>query len=231
MKVYIPNCFAQWLQTTPPEGQVLVVAFLTQLHSLYGIDTYFEMHNEDLDAINHTANKGTSVQEMKKLQTMGIIKQARGLELRITLRISENLFAGLDRRSLYTESIPYDLSHNGAMIWMYLLGRMANVDENTEITVINKIREFEHSEKNRQYRHDGKEKKATSHILPQIYRDLLLKEVGQPFKGVTEFKELSYSTMSKDDYHKIYYQLRRDDVLARKRKQYQEKKNKKNGSN
>lgn len=226
MKVFLPNCFAQWLQTTPPEGQVLVVAFLTKLHSIYGVDTYFEMYNEDLDAMNHTAVKGSAVQEMKKLQTLGIIKQARGLELRITLRISENLFAGLDRRSLYTESIPYDLSHNGAMLWMYLLGRMANVDENIEITVINKVREFAGSEKNRKYRNDGKDKKATSHILPQVYRDLLLKEVGQVFTGVTKFKELDHRTMTKKEYSQLYYEMRRQEVLERKRQHYAQKKNK-----
>ena len=229
MKVYLPNCFAKWLQTSPQEGQVLVVALLTKLHSIYGIDTYFEMYNEDLDAINHTAIKGSAVTEIKKLQTMGIIKQARGLELRITLRISENLFAGLDRRSLYTDSIPYDLSLNGAMLWTYVLGRMANVDENIEITVINKVREFPGSERNRQYRNDGKEKKATSHILPQVYRDLFLKEVGQAFKGVTEFKELNHNKMTKKEYGQTYYEMRRADVLEKKRKQYQEKKNKENG--
>ena len=230
MKVYLPTCFAQWLQTTPTEGQVLVVAFLTKLHSIYGTDTYFEMHNEDLDTINHTANSGTSVPEMKKLQTMGVIKQARGLELRITLRIADNWFAGLDRRSLFMDTIPYELSHNGAMIWVYLMGRMANVDENTEITVINKIREFENSEKNKKYRPDGKEKKATTHILPRVYQATFHKEVGQPFKGVTEFKPLNHRTMTKKEYGQIYYEMRRADVLEKKRRQYQEKKSNTHGT-
>ena len=222
MKVFLPNCFAHWLQTTPSEGHVLVVAFLTKLHSIYGIDTYFEMHNEDLDAINHTAIKGSAVPEMKKLQTLGIIKQARGLELRITLRIAENLFEGLDRRSLYTDSIPYDLSHNGAMLWMYLLGRMANVDENMEISVINKVREYSNTQNSANFR--GKEKKATSHILPQIYRDLLTKEVGQTFKGVEEFKLPIHNQMTKKEYGQVYYEMRKADVLEKKRQQYKQKK-------
>jgi len=229
MKVYLPNCFAKWLQTSPQEGQVLVVALLTKLHSIYGVDTYFEMYNDDLDAINHTAIKGSAVTEIKKLQTMGIVKQARGLEMRITLRISENLFAGLDRRSLYTDSIPYDLSLNGAMLWTYVLGRMANVDENIEITVINKVREYSNTQNSANFR--GKEKKATSHILPQVYRDLFLKEVGQAFKGVTEFKELNHNEMTKKEYGQVYYEMRKADVLEKKRQQYQEKKNKENGIN
>lgn len=227
MKVYIPNCFASWLQTTPSEGQVMIIAFLAKLHSIYGVDTYFEFYNDDLDIINHTSIKGSCLPEIKKLQTFGIVQQIRGLEARVTCRLSETLMTGLDRRSIYTESIPYDLSLNGAMLWTYLLGRMANVDENVEVSVINKVREYSNTQNAANFR--GTEKKATSHILPNVYRDQFMKEVGAAFKGVTEFKELNHNEMTKKEYGQAYYEMRRADVLAKKRQQYQEKKQKENG--
>lgn len=228
MKVYIPNCYVSWLQTTPPEGQVLIVAFLAKLHGIYGTDTYFEMYNEDLDIINHTAIRGTTVQEVKKLKTLGLINQANGIALRVTLRLSESLLTGLNRHTIFTDSIPYDLSLNGTMLWVYLMGRIANVDADvtTEIIDMSTIRQYKDTKKHDKYRKNG-EKTCYTHILPIVYKDVFQKEVGKAFVGIKEPKPLIDTPERKDDdYHKWYYQMRKNDILQRKRDQYHGKKDK-----
>lgn len=225
MQVYLPNSYAHWLQTTPSEGQVLMVAFLAKLHAIYGVDTYFEMYNEDLDCINHTALRGTTMQEVKKLKTAGLINQANGISMRTTIRLAENLLTGLNRYTLFDNGIPYDLSLNGAIIWVYLLGRMAAVDNEVEIIPVAKVREYGNTKNAANWR--GVEKSCVTHILPSVYKDQFQKEVGQSFTGIKDVKPLiDKPERGSEDYHKWYYQMRKQDVLERKRTYYREKKDK-----
>jgi hypothetical protein len=206
-----------WLQSTPPEGQVLTVALITALASIYGTETYLEFHNEDLIRVNHTGPHSQNYTDIKKLKTLGIIDVAKGVDGKTTMRLAESRVAGLDRRTLYSETIGYDLSLEGTLIWTYLLGRLANVDENTEITTINKVREYEHSEKLQKYR--GKEKTSTTHIIPQIYRDRLgllftdLKDV-EPIANKPS-QELTLKQKAR-----LYYEAKRLEILEQKRLKY-----------
>lgn len=221
MKVYIPSCYAMWLQSTPPEGQVLTVALITALASIYGTETYLEFYNEDLIRVNHTGPHSQNYIDIKKLKTLGIIDMAKGVDSKTTIRLAASRIAGLDRRTLYAETIGYDLSLEGTLIWTYLMGRLANVDENTEITVINKIREYENSENTLKYR--GKEKKATTHIIPQIYRDrlgLLFKDL----KEIIPIADKQSQELNSKQKARLYYEVKRAEVLEKKKQQYKDKK-------
>jgi hypothetical protein len=206
-----------WLQTTPPEGQVLTVALITALASIYGTETYLEFYNEDLIRVNHTGPHSQNYLDIKKLKTLGIIDVAKGVDSKTTMRLAESRVAGLDRRTLYAETIGYDLSLEGTLIWTYLMGRLANVDEHTEITVINKVREYEHSEKLQKYR--GTEKKATTHIIPQIYRDRL----GLLFKDLKDVEPIANKPsqeLTLKQKARLYYESKRLEILEQKRLKY-----------
>jgi hypothetical protein len=216
-----------WLQSTPPEGQVLTVALVTALAYIYGPETYLEFYNEDLIRVNHTGPQGQNYLDIKKLKTLGILDVAKGVHSKTTIRLAASRMAGVDRRALYTETIGYDLSLEGTLIWTYLMGRLANVDENTEITVINKIREYESSENTLKYR--GKEKKATTHIIPTIYTDRL----GLKFIDTKDLESIINKPIVEQNlkqYGQTYYQSKRTEVLEQKRLKYLEKKNKKDGN-
>lgn len=217
MKVYIPSCYASWLQTTPPEGQVLTVALIAALASIYGTETYLEFYNEDLIRVNHTGPHSQNYTDIKKLKTLGIIDVAKGVDGKTTMRLAQSRVTGLSRNNLYSETIGYNLSLEGALIWTYLMGRLANVDENTEITVINKIREYENSEKLQKYR--GKEKTATTHIIPHIYRDRL----GLLFLNTEEIKPIANKLapeLTLKQKARLYYESKRLAILEQKRLKY-----------
>jgi len=225
MNVYLPKTYADWLETNPKEGQIMVIAFLVKLHSIYGTETYFEMYNEDIDTINHTEIKGQTVQTVKLFKKLGLIELANGIDLRTTIRLAKDKMQMFNRRTLLSDAISHRLSFNGALIWTYLMGRMAHVDENVEITIISKIREYENSEKMRKYRHDGKEKRATTHILPAVYAETFIKQVGQAFETPYVEKPIN---MTKEEYAKWYYQQKRKEILDKKKGLYKSKKTESN---
>ena len=176
MNIYIPSSYSLWLQSTPPEGQVLLVGLLTKFAAIYGNAHYFEMYNEDIDAINHTAKQGSAVQETKKLKDLGIIEIIRGLEARLTIRLSQDYIGNIGRRNIYDHVIEYKLSNEGSVIWSYLLGRLANLDETQEIveeeiTSLSKIRSFDTTRVDR----FPVGKKSLTHILAPIYNDIFIK--------------------------------------------------------
>jgi hypothetical protein len=206
-----------WLQSTPPEGQVLTVALVAALAAIYGTETYLEFYNEDLIRVNHTGPHSQNYTDIKKLKTLGIIDVAKGVDGKTTMRLAESRVAGLDRRTLYSETIGYDLSLEGALIWTYLMGRLANVDEHTEISVINKVREYENSEKLQKYR--GKEKKATTHIIPHVYRDRL----GLLFLNTEEIELIANKPsqeLTLKQKARLYYEAKRLEILEQKRLKY-----------
>lgn len=176
MHIYIPNSYNQWLTSNPTEGQILLVGLLTKFASIYGNAHYFEMYNDDIDAVNFTAKPGTAVQQTKKLKDAGLIDIIRGLDTKLTIRLSQDYIGKITRRNLYDNSITYELSNQGAILWSYLLGRLANLDETQEtvqgdITPISKIRSFDTTRTDR----FPTGKKSLTHILAPIYNDLFIK--------------------------------------------------------
>lgn len=228
MKVYIPSCYASWLQTTPPEGQIMLVALVTNFAYIYGPETYLEFENSDLDIVNHTGRRGFNYTEIKSLKTLGILDVAKGVDMKTTIRLAKDKVHGLDRRNLYTDVIGIDLSLEGTLIWTYLMGRLANVDEEVEVSTIAKIREYANSAKNLMYR--NKEKTCVTHIIPLIYRQ----QLGYNFENVIEAQPIKNqrNDIPTDDmkqYQRTYYELKRNQVLEQKRLKYLEKKAKKDG--
>lgn len=176
MDIYIPSSYSLWLQTTPPEGQVLLVGLLTKFAAIYGNAHYFEMYNDDIDSINFTAKQGTAVQETKKLKEAGIIDVIKALDARLTIRLSQEHIGAVSRRDIYNYVIAYQLSNEGAILWSYLLGRLANIDETQEIieeeiTPLTKIRSFDTTRPDR----FPTGKKSLTHILAPIYNDIFIK--------------------------------------------------------
>jgi hypothetical protein len=219
MKVYLPHTYKEWLDTNPPEGEIMVIAFLTKLAAIYGVETYFEMYYEDLDVINHTEIKGQTQQMLRHFKAQGLIKQANGIALRTTLRLADHKIEPFNRATLLTDSLPYQLSFSGALIWTYLMGRMAGIDDQIEISVLNKVREYGNTKNAAKFR--GVEKTATTHILPVVYAKAFIKETGQIYESAYQEKPIN---MTRKEYAKWYYQQRRQDVLTKKKSQYKNKK-------
>ena len=212
MNVYIPSSYSLWLQSTPEEGQVLLVGLLTKFAAIYGNAHYFEMYNDDIDAINHTAKQGSAVQETKKLKDLGIIDIMRGLDERLTIRLSQDYIGSIGRRNIYEHVIEYKLSNEGAIVWSYLLGRLANLDETQEIveeeiTSLSKIRSFDTT------RHDRFPvgKKSLTHILAPIYNDMFIKrnKVKQVYVAETDPVKIAKRKEQKNKISKEWYAKRK----------------------
>lgn len=208
MNIYIPSSYSLWLQSTPPEGQVLLVGLLTKFAAIYGNAHYFEMYNDDIDAINHTAKQGSAVQETKKLKDLGIIDIIRGLDAKLTIRLSQDHIGALNRRTIYEHTITYQLSNEGAIVWSYLLGRLANLDETQdivedEITPISKVRSFDTTRTDR----FPVGKKSLTHILAPIYNDIFIKRnaVKVPYKPETDPEKIAKRKEQKNKISKEWY--------------------------
>lgn len=220
MKIYIPNCYAQWLQTTPTEGQVLLVALVTNFAYIYGLETYLEFETTDLDIVNHTAPQGQNQYQIKELVNQGVLESVKGLNGHSTIRLSQTKTTGLARQSIYTDSIAWNLSLHGTLIWTYLLGRLANIDAEHGVSEIALVREYENSDKNKKYRKDNKEKSHTTHIIPTIYRE----QVGYGFDPLTIGKRNIIKGIDRKKYHSDWYEARKAEILAKKKAQYAQKK-------
>ena len=223
MNVYLPKTYADWLETNPKEGHIMLIAFLTKLAAIYGTETFFEMYSEDIDAINHTEIKGQTQMAIRNLKADNLIRQANGVALRVTLRLADDKIEGLNRRTILTDSISYQLSFSGALIWTYLMGRMAQVDADIEIAQIQKIREYGNTKATMKFH--NKEKKAMTHVLPPVYAEAFIKQVGHAFE--TPYQKNGIH-MTREEYARQYYRQRRDQILAKKKGLYKIKKTESN---
>ena len=221
MKLYIPSSYSEWLSTNPKEGQVLLIGLLTKFAAIYGPEHYFEMYTDDIDTVNYDAPQGRSFQETKKLKDFGLIEIIRGLDAKITLRCAAERMGDVKRRSIYTECVEYQLSQEAALLWSYLLGRLANVDETQEITEIAIIRN------NGCKRIDRSLKKSVTHILAPIYNDIFTKKhisrsmVDNPKPEVGETK-VKKETL-KQKYAREWYEKNKKEQLQKKKDWYYNK--------
>ena len=221
MKLYIPSSYSEWLSTNPKEGHVLLIGLLTKFAAIYGPKHYFEMYTDDIDTVNHDARPGKAFQETKKLEELGLIETIRGLDAKITLRCASEHIDHMQRRSIYTECIEYELSQKAALLWSYLLGRLANVDETQEITEIAIIRP---ANSNRDVR---SLKKSVTHILAPIYNDVFTKRhishsmVDAPKKEVGE-TNVKQETL-KQRYAREWYEKNKKEQLQKKKEWYYNK--------
>ena len=216
MKLYIPSSYSEWIETKPSEGQVLLIGLLTKFAAIYGPDHYFEMYTDDIDTVNYNAPQGKAFQETKKLKELGLIETIRGVDGKVTLRCSAERMGDVRRRSIYTECIEYQLSQEAALLWSYLLGRLANVDETQEITEIAIIRPANSK------RIDKSSKISVTHILAPIYNDVFTKRhishshVDKPKKAKAEPKPKSLKQQQARD----WYEKNRERQLQKKKEWY-----------
>jgi len=221
MKLYIPSSYSEWLSTNPKEGQVLLIGLLTKFAGIYGSEHYFEMYTDDIDTVNYNAPQGKAFQETKKLKDLGLIETIRGVDSKVTLRCAAEYMGDVKRRSIYTECIEYQLSQEAALLWSYLLGRLANVDATQEITEIAIVRPANSK------RYDKTLKKSVTHILAPIYNDIFTKRhishsmVDAPKKeaGKTEVKEETL----KQKYAREWYEKNKKEQLQKKKEWYYNK--------
>jgi hypothetical protein len=219
MKLYIPSSYSEWLTTNPKEGQVLLIGLLTKFAAIYGPDHYFEMYTDDIDTVNYNAPQGKAFQETKKLKELGLIETIRGVDGKVTLRCAAEHMGDVKRRSIYTECIEYDLSQEAALIWSYLLGRLANVDETQEITEIAIIRPANTKNYNKS------SKISVTHILAPIYNDIFTKRhiscsrIDKPKKPKVEPKPKSL----KQQQAREWYEKNRERQLQKKKEWYYNK--------
>jgi hypothetical protein len=216
MKLYIPSSYSEWLSTNPKEGQVLLIGLLTKFAAIYGPDHYFEMYTDDIDTVNYNAPQGKAFQETKKLKELGLIETIRGVDGKVTLRCSAELMGDVRRRSIYTECIEYQLSQEAALLWSYLLGRLANVDATQEITEIAIIRPANTK------RVDRSSKISVTHILAPIYNDIFTKRhiscsrIDKPEVGETQVKPKSKKQQQARD----WYEKNKMETLRKKKEWY-----------
>jgi hypothetical protein len=216
MKLYIPSSYSEWLSTNPKEGQVLLIGLLTKFAAIYGPDHYFEMYTDDIDTVNYNAPQGKAFQETKKLKELGLIETIRGVDGKVTLRCSAELMGDVRRRSIYTECIEYQLSQEAALLWSYLLGRLANVDATQEITEIAIIRPTNSKS------YDKSIKKSVTHILAPIYNDIFTKRhiscsrIDKPEVGETQVKPKSKKQQQARD----WYEKNKMETLRKKKEWY-----------
>lgn len=223
MKLYIPSSYAEWLQTSPPEGQVLLIGLLTKFASIYGSKHWFEMYTDDIDTVLFTAEQGAAWPEVRQLKELELVQTIKGLSGKLTLRCAEKHIGQIKRRSMYAGAIEYDLSQEAALIWSYLLGRLANVDETKDISEIATIRSANSTRDERSL------KKSLTHILAPIYNDTFTKRhVNVSMINASEFyaEEVEvFKTKVRDkkqQYAREWYEKNRKEQLQKKKTWYYE---------
>jgi hypothetical protein len=221
MKLYIPSSYSEWLSTKPEEGQVLLIGLLTKFAAIYGSKHWFEMYTEDIDTVLFTAGLGAAYPEVRKLKELELVQTMKGLSGKLTLRCAEARIGHINRRSIYKDVIEYDLSHEAALIWSYLLGRLANVDETKDISEIATIRAANSTRDERSL------KKSLTHILAPIYNDAFTKRhIGIPMVDANEFDtdevEVSKTKVrdKKQQYARDWYEKNRKEQLQKKKTWY-----------
>jgi hypothetical protein len=174
------------------------------------------MYTDDIDTVNYNAPQGKAFQETKKLKELGLIETIRGVDGKVTLRCSAELMGDVRRRSIYTECIEYQLSQEAALLWSYLLGRLANVDATQEITEIAIIRPTNSKS------YDKSIKKSVTHILAPIYNDIFTKRhiscsrIDKPEVGETQVKPKSKKQQQARD----WYEKNKMETLRKKKEWY-----------
>lgn len=221
MTIYIPRVYAEWLETKPEEGRIMIIALLAKLAYIYGTDCYLQLYNDDLDTINLTSPPGRNVSEIKDMVKLGLLDQINGLTMKCTIKLSDHYTRGQSRVTILKDTCAVQLSQEASLIWSYLMGRLANVDANKDIELVSKIRLYESTQSIQKWK--GADKTSVSHILPPIYQDSFKKEVGNIYTSVKIESDLIKGKAPKA-YHKEWYESNREVVLKRKAEYYKNKK-------
>jgi hypothetical protein len=148
MKVYIPNCFDNWLkEENPTEGEVMLIAAMTIFANIYGPYTYQGWEAQDLkniiwDITEKTANNTQASSIIKKYVDYGIIESANfGLDVEVAMRLNVGGKLKAHQKSLISHKSVTEVEINDVrsiMIFSYFLGRIANLTEGMEVSELKK---------------------------------------------------------------------------------------------